>query len=116
LAWWGMPQVRTLSEYIASRRNELRLEQKEVSERLKRLGVDRAPTTVANWESGRQVVPLELIPALARALEESPVTLYDYAGLLSELPGSEIIKLLDGLSDQDVAKLERMIRAFVEDK
>ena len=104
----------TLGRYIAERRRTLRLEQKEVSERLGQAGMYRAPTTVANWESDRQTVPPELIPALAKALEVSPVRLYELAGVLAELPGSEIIKLLDGLPQEEIDRVERMLRAYLE--
>lgn len=104
----------TLGRYIADRRRALRLEQKEISQRLERLGSFRAPTTVANWENDRQTVPPEMIPALAKALEMSPVRLYELAGFLAELPGSEIIKLLDGLPQEEIERVERMLRAYLE--
>lgn len=110
-----MAEVRTLGDYIAARRTQLRLKQEEVSDRLKKQGVDRAATTIANWEGNRQAVPMELIPAIAKALEDSPVRLYELAGVLSELPGREIVKLLIGLPDEDVARIERMVRAYLED-
>ena len=103
----------TLGRYIAERRRTLRLEQKDISRRLKDYGVERATTTVAGWENG-QNVPSDLIPALAKALEVSPVRLYELAGVLAELPGSEIIKLLDGLPQKEIDRVERMLRAYLE--
>lgn len=103
----------TLGDFIATRRRELRLEQKDISRRLKSYGVDRATTTIAGWEQGGNVPP-DLIPALAKALEMSPVKLYELAGFLAELPGSEIVKLLDGLPPEEIERVERMLRAYLE--
>jgi len=105
-----------LGNYIAVRRKDLRLTQEEVAERMRSHGVDRAATTLANWEAGRQVIPLEVIPALAEALEEkSPAKLYDYAGILAGIPGSRIVKLLDGQSPEVIDRVERMIAALLDD-
>jgi transcriptional regulator with XRE-family HTH domain len=104
-----------LGTYIADKRNALRLTQKEVVERMRLRGVNRDATTLANWEAGRQVVPLEVLPVLAEALEEnSPTKLYDYAGILSTIPGSGIVRLLDGQSPETVERVERMIAALLE--
>lgn len=104
-----------LGNYIAARRKDLRLTQEEVAERMRSHGVDRAATTLANWEAGRQVIPLEIIPALAEALEEkSPAKLYDYAGILSGIPGSRIVKLLDGQPTEVIDRVERMIAALLD--
>lgn len=103
-----------LGKYVANRRAKLRLTQEEVVERLRQLGIDRASSTLANWEAGRQSIPIEYIPQLAKALEDSTVNLYDNAGVLDKLPGGEIIKLLDGLSDEELARVEKVLRAMVE--
>jgi transcriptional regulator with XRE-family HTH domain len=104
----------TIGQYIAERRKALGLRQEDLAERLKTYGAYRAATTIANWEADRQAVPLEMIDVLSLALEErSPVALYDMAGVLTKLPGHEIIKALDGLSMEDVERVERMILAFV---
>lgn len=105
-----------LGTYIASRRNELRLTQKEVVERMRQRGLNRDATTLANWEAGRQIIPLEFLPILAEALEEnSPAKLYDYAGILSSIPGSGIVRLLDGKPVETIERVERMIAALLED-
>ncbi len=98
-----------LGRYIAESRNKLRLTQKEVAEK-----VNRAESTVANWESGHQKVPPDMLPALAKALQISTVRLYELAGVLAELPGSEIVKLLDGLPQEEIDRVERMLRAYLE--
>lgn len=107
-------QANKLGKYVADRRTALRLTQEEVVERLRQHGVDRAATTLANWEAGRQPIPIEFIPELAKALEDSTVRLYEYAGILDKLPGSEIIKLLDGLSDDELARVEKVLRAMTD--
>lgn len=105
-----------LGTYIAKRRNDLRLTQKEVVERMRKRGVMRDATTLANWEAGRQIVPLEILPILAEALEEkSPAKLYDYAGILASIPGSSIVRLLDGQPVETVERVERMIAALLKD-
>lgn len=106
-----------LNEYITKKRKTLRLTQEEVAERLREYGVDRATPTLANWETGRQPIPIEVLPALAAALEEtSPVQLYELAGILSNLPGAEIVKLLDGKSEAEIKRFRRMIEAFLEEQ
>lgn len=109
-----MANEMTLGDYIASRRKALRLEQRELVARLKALGVDRAVTTLSGWEHNKQQVPVDFIPALAEALDVSITTLYEYAGILENIPGREIVKLLDGLPEQEVAKIHRMIAAYFE--
>lgn len=106
----------TLGEYLAKRRKQLRLTQQEVSERLRERGVDRATQTVAHWENNRQGVPTEIIPHLAVVLEEqSPIKLYELAGILKNLPGAQIVKLLDGIPPDDVERIQRMIEAYLKD-
>lgn len=106
-----------LSDYIAKRRRTLRLTQEEVVERMRQYGVERAAPTLANWETGRQPIPVEALPALAAALEEkTPVRFYELAGILSYLPGAEIVKLLDGLPPEDIRRFARMIEAFLEEQ
>lgn len=105
-----------LAKYIADRRHFLRLTQEEVAERLRAQGINRVSATIANWETGRQAIPLEVIPALANALVElTPVRMYRLAGVLDNLPGSEIIEMLDGLPADKIARAVRIIRAFVGD-
>jgi transcriptional regulator with XRE-family HTH domain len=110
-----MPEAVTLGQYIAARRRTLRLKQEEVTERLREYGVDRATSTLANWEADRQSVPVDLLPALAGALEVSVVMLYERAGILAHLPGSEIVKLLDGKPPEVAERVARMIAAYFED-
>lgn len=106
----------TLGDYIASRRRALRLTQAEISERLQSYGVDRSASAIANWETGKQAIPIEILPALANALEEqSVVQLYALAGVLANLPGSEIVRLMDRLSTDDRARIVRMIEAYASE-
>lgn len=88
----------SLGDYIASRRRALRLTQAEISERLMSYGVDRSASAIANWETGKQVIPIEILPALAGALEEkSVVKLYALAGVLANLPGADTASFLGAL-------------------
>lgn len=106
--------MQSLGSYISARRNTLRLTQEEVSERLRSYGIERTAPTIAKWETDKQPVPIELIPALAKALEDSPVRLYELAGVLAELPQAEILKLLDGLPKSELARIERMLRGYLQ--
>ena len=105
----------TLGDYIANRRRALRLTQQEISERLHGYGVERSASAIANWETGKQSVPVEILPALANSLEISIVLLYAKAGILANLPGAEVVKLMDKLSESDRIKITRMIQAFAEE-
>jgi len=105
----------TLGEYIADQRRHLRLTQQEISERLQSYGVNRTSSAVATWETGKQSIPVDILPALAQALEVSVVQLYIKAGLLDGLPGAEVVKLMDKLGERDRIKITRMIEAFAEE-
>lgn len=104
-----------LGDYIANRRKQLRLTQQEVADRLESYGVARTASAIATWETGKQSVPLEIIPELAKALETSLVDLYSAAGVLDDLPGARIIKIMDKLSDRSRANITRMIEAYTEE-
>ena len=107
----------TLGQYIAKRRGYLQLTQEDLAARLGKLGLPRAATTIANWEADRSPVPVELLNSLAEALEEpSPVTLYDLAGILDKIPGGDIVRLLRDVPIDDVRRVERMIRAYLQEK
>lgn len=105
----------TLGDYIATRRRALRLTQQEISERLRGYGVERSASAIANWETDKQSIPVEILPALANSLEISIVLLYAKAGILANLPGAEVVKLMDKLSESDRIKITRMIQAFAEE-
>lgn len=106
-----MTQKQPLGVYIRKRRRALDMTQKELSERLKGMGVDRSPFAISNWETGRQVVPLDLLPAIAQALEEpSAFHLYDLLGVIDNLPGSQIVR---ALGNADINKLDR-INKYIE--
>lgn len=106
-----------LGDYIAARRRALRLTQAEISERLQSYGVERSASAIANWETGKQSIPIEILPALANALEEqSVVQLYALAGVLANLPGAEIVRLLDRLSPAERARWVRIIEAAYADE
>lgn len=102
-----------IGDYIASRRRALRLTQGEVIERLMENGINRAQSSFAGWESGRQAPPVEVYPALASALEEnSVIKLYVMAGFFTDLPIERVATLFDGMSIEDQAVVTDMIEAF----
>lgn len=105
-----------LSAHVGSRRRQLRLTQEEVSERLRQRGVERAASTIAHWEAGRQAIPLEILPDLAAALEEEVVVLYELAGILDRIPGGEIAKLLKGAKEEDIETVERLVKALLQNE
>lgn len=104
-----MTQTLSAGKYIAQRRKRIGLTQESFAKL-----IDRAPSTVAGWEvSG--LVPLELIPEIARVLEEkSPVKLYEAAGILANLPAAELIKMLDGASSEDIHMVVKLARALLQ--
>ena len=104
----------TLGSYIKRRRKELRLTQSEVSHALSQRGIHRTGKAVAGWENEYQQVPVEYIPALAEILKVSVTTLYEHAGILASLPGREIIRLLDGLPEDELRRIQAMITAYVK--
>lgn len=107
----------TLGSYIAARREELRITQQELAERLRRQGIDRAAPTIAHWENDRQKVPVEFLNVLALVLEEpSPVKLYKLAGILVNLPGWEINEMLDGVPAEDVDRIKRQVAAYFDNR
>lgn len=106
-----------IGDYIAQRRKQLRLTQNEVSERLMANGAERATSSIAGWETGRQAPPIEIYPALAAALEEpSVLKLYVIAGLFKDLPIERIAALFDGLTVDDQMTIADMIEAFSRSK
>lgn len=102
-----------IGDYIAKRRKQLRLTQAEVSDRLMQNGAERGASSIAGWETGRQMPPIEIYPALATALEEqSVVKLYVIAGLFTDLPIERVATLFDSLSIDDQMAIADMIEAF----
>lgn len=99
-----------LGDYIQQRRKKLGLKQYELAQR-----VNRSASLVSEWETGNQDVPLDLIEPLATALEErSPLTLYELAGLLKDLPGRDIVKLLENMTPDQLHIARNMLRAMVD--
>ena len=101
-----------IGEFIAKRRTQLRLTQQEVIDALHLHGIERSTATLSNWEAGRQPVAIELLPAIAAVLDISLLDLYEVAGLLKDLPGVEILKLVNRMSDADRQRIFRMIQAY----
>lgn len=99
-----------LGDYIQKRRKKLGLKQQELAER-----VNRSKSLISEWETGNQEVPMELIEPLAKALEEkSPLTLFDLAGHLKDVPGLDIVKDLEHLTPDQLRVARAMLRAMVD--
>lgn len=100
----------SIGDYIRKRRKSLGLTQEDFGRR-----VDRTAPTVSQWETEAEPVPLDKLDDIVRALEEpTPVQIYDLAGVLARLPGHRIIKLLDGMSLEQVKRFEAMVEAMAE--
>lgn len=109
--------TQALGKYIADRRASLHLTQEDVAKRLGEYGQYRAASTIANWETGRQKIPVQIIEPLAKALgEKSPSTLYMMVGMFDNVPGGGIIKRLVNVSEKDISRIERMIDAFLQEQ
>ncbi len=103
-----------IGDYIARRRRTLRLTQTEVSERLSQYGVNRTSSTVAGWETDKQDPPVDILPALAKALEEpSVVQLYVAAGLFTSLPIERVAALFDSLDVSDQMVVADLVDSLV---
>lgn len=99
-----------LGDYIQKRRKKLGIRQYELAQR-----INRSASLVSEWETGNQDVPLDLIEPLAAALEErSPLTLYELAGLLKDLPGRDIVKMLENMTPDQLRIARNMLRAMVD--
>lgn len=99
-----------LGDYIQKRRKKLGLKQHELGYR-----VDRSKSLISEWETGKQEVPMELIEPLAKALEEkSPLTLYELAGHLKDVPGLDIVKTLEHFTPEQLRVARAMLRAMVD--
>lgn len=108
-----------LGDFIKRRRLELKgdssgghLTQRELGERLKKYGVKpRANTTVSDWEKGKNV-PLIVMPALAQALEVSPMLLFALAGALKDVPSAELLLWAEkeGLTDKQISNAIELLK------
>ncbi len=106
-----------LGEYIRKRRRALDMTQKGFSARLKSMGVNRSQFAVSNWETGRQTVPLDLLPPIAAALEEkSLANLYDLAGVVDAFSSADLIRLLNGATASDVEYITEMAKTYLKHK
>jgi transcriptional regulator with XRE-family HTH domain len=105
----------TLGEYIAKRRKRIGLTQDDLAQRLKERGQYRATSTISEWEHDERPVPVDLFEVLSEALEErSPVRLFEAAGLLTKLPGAEIVKMLDDVPTEHLRVIHSLIKTYIE--
>ena len=107
-----------LGDYIRERRRQLnKMTQVELSTKLGDLGEGRKAGTIANWETGRNDVPVSIIPALARALEEpSPFHLYDLLGVIDNIPGSQIVRALNSAPIEKIDRIQKYIAMVMKDE
>lgn len=100
----------SLGDYIRKRRKAKGMTQDELASK-----VNRAASTVSQWETEAEPIPIEMLDEIAAALDEpTPVHLYELAGILARLPGHKIIKMLDGMSVEEVKRFEAMVEAMAE--
>lgn len=105
----------TMGGYIKARRKAIHITQEELSNRLKSRGVDRDPAIISKWERNKSPVPLDIIPTLAAALEESsPNRLYDLAGVIQNLKGADVVRLLEQATSQDIEYILDLIRVHLK--
>lgn len=91
--------------------------QKQLSERLQSVGIDRSPFSVSNWETGRQNIPLDLIPAIATALEEKSLAkMYDLAGVVDTFNCATLIRMLYDASTSDIEYITEMTKTYFKHK
>lgn len=102
----------TIGEYLAQKRAEKRMTQQEISDALNQRGIIRSASTIANWEAGRQTVGIELYEALAEIMGIDLLEMYEHAGLLKSLPGAEIFKLVNRMSEADRQRILRLVLAY----
>lgn len=108
-----------LGDFIKKRRLELpgstaagHMTQKELGERLQVYGIkSRADTTIAGYEAGSNV-PLTVIPALAQALEVSPIRLYALAGALNNVPAADLLIWVEreGLTQEQIVDAIQLLK------
>lgn len=111
-----MTEPTELGKYIRQRRRALDLTQKELGERLAGMGIKRSEFAVSNWERGKQKPPIDVIPALARALEEqSVVKILDLSGILDNLPEPDLIRFLDTLPITERKRATKAVKSIFED-
>jgi transcriptional regulator with XRE-family HTH domain len=100
----------SLGDYIRRRRKAQGITQDELASKVQRKG-----STISLWETDSEAVPVDMLPELARALEEpTPVHLYELAGILAHLPGSNIIRIMAGMSVEEVERFEAMVEALAK--
>lgn len=114
-----------LGEFIKKRRLELpgntsagHMTQKELGERLQEFGIkSRADTTIAGYEAGSNV-PLTVIPALAQALEVSPIRLYALAGALNNVPAADLLLWVEreGLTQEQIVDAIQLLKVAFKKK
>src|SRR5690348_1946058 len=107
----------TVGQYLAKKRKRIGLTQEDLSERIKKRGITKGVgvSAISEWENDDRPIPVELYGVLSEVLEmSSPVGLFEASGLLSDLPGADIVKMLDGVSTEHLRVIHSLIKAYVE--
>lgn len=99
--------------HIQKRREELHLTQEELLDRLKLRELDRTTSTLSAWENGAHI-PVEILQTIAQALEESPLILYEAAGLLDTVPNIPLILSLSRLTEYQLKLVEGLTDAILK--
>ena len=102
----------SIGEYLALKRTQKRMTQQEVSDALKDRGIIRSASTVANWEAGRQTIGIEIYESLAEILSVDLLEMYEVAGMLKNLPGADIFKVVNRMSESDRERIRRIVFAY----
>jgi transcriptional regulator with XRE-family HTH domain len=102
-----------VGKHIQERREALHLTQEELLSKLKQHGLDRKASTLSAWENGHHV-PIENLQAIALALEESPLPLYQAAGLLVGVPNIPLILALSRLTQEQQYLVELLTDAVLK--
>lgn len=100
-----------LRAYIAERLKTRRIQQVELAAKLK-----RDPATVNNWIKGRQPIPLDMLGAIAYAIEDkNPIKIFKLAGLFAGLPdgADRLIDMMEHATPEQIDMMERLAEALV---
>lgn len=99
-----------IGDYIRRRRKTIGLTQDELARKL-----GRASSTISQWETESEPVPMDMLKAISDALEEpSPVKLYDLAGVLADLPAAELVRMLDGATNSQLRLILDVARVLLK--
>lgn len=112
-----MKELSALAKFIKTRRMELNnMRQEDLADRLRHFGVDRRPSTIANWETDRNEPDASIVPALAKALETSPFKIYDLLGIIDNIHAAEIVRALNTAPTDKIERIEKYIEMVLKNE